>query len=162
MLTKGMEGEVVSTYGNKVRVRACGLCWHGDSLLLANHQYLGVPNFWAPPGGGVEFGHSAEETVAREFAEETGFVVRVNSFLFAAEFIQNPLHAIELYFDVTILSGSMRVGTDPETNARVLKEVTYKTWPEVRQLPAAQRHGIFGFASTPSDLRNLRGYIRLL
>jgi 8-oxo-dGTP diphosphatase len=157
-----MEAELVSAYGNRVRVRACGLCWQGDSLLLVDHQHLGTPHFWAAPGGGVEFGLSAEETVAREFAEETGLTVRVHQFLFAAEFIKNPLHAVELYFDVSVLSGSVRIGTDPETTAQIIREVTFKTWPEILQLPASHRHGIFDLATSPQALRNLRGYIRLL
>ena len=64
--------KIVKKLGGRLRVRACGLYIEGDSILLANHKGLNRENmFWSPPGGGVEFGESAEEAVLREFHEET-------------------------------------------------------------------------------------------
>lgn len=157
-----MEPEIKATYGNKIRVRACGLCWKDNALLLVNHHHLGPAHFWAPPGGGVELWTSAEQTVKREFLEETGLEVEVGEFQFAAEFIREPLHAIELFFLVTITGGALQKGRDPETKLQLIKEVAFKNFETILSLPAQQRHGIFEHVRTPSDLRNLRGYIRLL
>lgn len=157
-----MEQEIELAYGNKIRVRACGLCWKEDALLLVNHHHLGPPHFWAPPGGGIELWASAEQALKREFLEETGLEVEVGEFQFAAEFIRQPFHAIELFFSVTITGGFLQKGQDPETKLQLIKEVGFKNFETILSLPAQQRHGIFQHVLTPSDLRNLRGYIRLL
>lgn len=157
-----MENEIREVYGNRVRIRACGLCWQGDRLLLLNHRHLGPANFWSPPGGGIDFGQSAEETVVREFAEESGISVEVGTFRFAAEFIRPPLHAIELFFEVATLSGTPTVGTDPETHLQLLTDAQFMTWSEIQQMPAHERHGIFSIVKSADDLRKLSGCIRLL
>jgi len=97
-----------------VRVRACGLCWDGNKLLLVNHYGLYNHDFWAPPGGGVEFGQSTALNLEREFAEETGIAIQTGEFQFLFEFIYPPLHAIELYFNVVVRAGSPITGIDPE------------------------------------------------
>lgn len=157
-----MDQEIERTYGNKIRVRACGLCWNDDALLLVNHSHLGPDNFWAPPGGGIELWTSAEQALKKEFLEETGLEINVGQFQFAAEFIKPPLHAIELFFRVTMVGGFLKKGQDPETKLQIIKEVGFKSFDSIHLLATPNRHGIFSHAHTPSDLRNLRGYIRLL
>lgn len=50
----------------------------GRVLLLHRRDDLVlVPGLWDLPGGGVEVGADLEETLVREFGEETGFVVTV-------------------------------------------------------------------------------------
>ena len=48
--------------------------------------------------------------------EETGLEIKVGKLLFTKEFIHAPLHAIELYFMITIVSGILTKGLDPEMN----------------------------------------------
>ena len=68
-----MKEVVKSVYGNRVRARACGICIHRGEILLVKHTGLGPEGvLWAPPGGGIEFGESAEDSLKREFKEETG------------------------------------------------------------------------------------------
>ena len=43
--------EVARLYGNRTRIRVCGLCYDRDRLLLVSHRGLGAASFWAPPGG---------------------------------------------------------------------------------------------------------------
>src|SRR5688572_29701526 len=104
-----MPSEIDKTYGNKVRIRVCGLCWRDDQLLMVKHQF-GDRDFWAPPGGGLEFGESLEIALKREFLEETGLSIRSQQFAFGCEFLQDPLHAIELYFHVVEISGKLKIG----------------------------------------------------
>ncbi len=157
-----MHKEIEQVYGHKVRVRVCGLCWEDDKLLLIDHQHLGPAHFWATPGGGIDFGVDAMEALKQEFLEETGLSVFVGDFLFTAELIRPPFHAIELFFEVRQLSGSLTPGHDPETSIQLINQLGYKSYEDILALPPNQRHGIFNHASTPSDLRKLRGYIRLL
>src|SRR3954468_14098393 len=109
-----MNAEVARIYGNKVRVRACGLCWKDDRLLMINHKSITPTNFWAPPGGGVEFGQSLEETLKKEFLEETGLHIMPGKFLFGCEYILNPIHSVELFYEVMIHGGTLKTGYDPE------------------------------------------------
>lgn len=157
-----VEKEIEQVYGNKIRVRACGLCWEGDTLLVANHLHLGPAHFWAPPGGGVELWASAEETLKREFREETGLEIEVGPFQFTCEFIQPPLHAIELFFEVKVVGGRLFRGLDPETKLQVISAVEFKSFKDILSFPSQERHGIFAQVHSPFELRNLRGYVRLL
>jgi 8-oxo-dGTP diphosphatase len=83
-----MEKAIAKVYGNKVRVRACGIVIRDNSLLMVNHLGLTKGNFWCPPGGGVEFGQSVEDTLIKEFLEETGLNIRCGQFLFGCEYIK--------------------------------------------------------------------------
>lgn len=61
----------------ETRVGAYGICLREGSLLLihkAKGPYTGQLDL---PGGGIEFGEAPEETVVREFLEETGLAVEV-------------------------------------------------------------------------------------
>ncbi len=154
-----MDREIEEVYGNSVRVRVCGLCWKDNSLLMVNHRGLTADDFWAPPGGGVEFGNAAEERLQQEFLEETGLRVSVSRFLFACEFIKDPLHSVELFFDVTLEGGELRRGKDPELN--IITDVTFMTMDELSQIPDSRKHGIFRLIPSPADLRTLAGFFRL-
>jgi 8-oxo-dGTP diphosphatase len=61
------------------RVGAYGLCRddHGRVLLARNSGASEFPGLWGLPGGGVEQGEHPDDTVLREFREETGLDVRV-------------------------------------------------------------------------------------
>ena len=152
---------VAELYGKRVRVRACGLLVVDDQLLLANHRSLAAGDFWSPPGGGVEFGESAEASLKREFYEETGLDVKVLDFLFAYEFIQLPLHAVELFFTVEMSGGTLRTGNDPEMNAdeQLIQSVKFLTWDSIGALAPEARHGIFNAVAEPSDITRLTGYV---
>ncbi|MEX1238257.1 MAG: NUDIX hydrolase, partial [Cyclobacteriaceae bacterium] len=136
-----MDAELTNLYGNKVRVRVCGLCWQDGNLLMVNHQGLTQGDFWAPPGGGLAFAEPVQQCLQREFAEETGLKIRSGRFLFGCEFIKEPLHAIELYFEVAITGGTLQKGEDPE--CPIIRDVRFMSPDELLKIPAASLHGIF-------------------
>lgn len=154
-----MSTEIAKIYGNKVRVRVCGLCWQNDKLLMINHRGIRQADFWAPPGGGLQFGESVEERLKQEFSEETGLVVSPGQFLFGCEFIQKPLHAIELFFDVTIEGGVLTKGTDPEI--AIIEDVRFMSPREIKKMPDKALHGIFNLVQTAEDLKTLSGFFRI-
>lgn len=158
-----MDPSIATLYGKRVRVRACGLCWKGDNLLMVNHTGLHSTNFWAPPGGGIDFGQTAEETVIREFEEETGIQVRVGRFLFVCEFIQEPLHAIELFFEVLHESGEVITGNDPELNktGQIIQNVQWMSTAKLKALQPDTLHGVFKLCREPHDLMTLNAYCRI-
>lgn len=130
---------------------------------MVNHAGLGPDSFWAPPGGGVELGISSEENLMREFKEETGLEIEPGAFLFATEFVRLPLHAIELFFAVTIKGGSPIKGIDPEmagTN-QIIKEVRFMTFGDIDALPEGARHGAFRLVEGSAGIGTLNGYFRI-
>lgn len=154
-----MNPELEKFYGNKVRARVCGLCWHNGDLLMVNHKGLAEGDFWAPPGGGIEFGDTAAERLRIEFLEETGLDVSVGNFRFACEFITRPLHAIELFFDVEMIGGTLVKGRDPELN--IIDAVRFMSAAELQSIPPKNIHGIFARLQSPEELRGLNGFFRI-
>jgi 8-oxo-dGTP diphosphatase len=154
-----MEPAITTHYGNKLRVRISGLCWDNNHLLLANHRGLGQGDFWSPPGGGLEFGQSAGECLEREFREETGLIISTDRFLFGCEFIRHPLHAIELFFEVSITGGVLQKGDDPELP--MIEDVRFMSPDEIIMITPSSLHGIFKLVPTPADLKTLNGFFRI-
>jgi 8-oxo-dGTP diphosphatase len=154
-----MDQDVAKVYGNKVRVRACGICMSENRLLLVNHRGITSRNFWAPPGGGVEFGQSITETLKKEFKEETGVDIEPGHFLFGCEFIEKPIHSIELFYSVEHVGGIVKTGFDPEV--QIIQEVRFMSSEDIRNIAVSELHGIFRFISSPAELKTLKGFFRI-
>ena len=153
-----MSSEIDKLYGNKVRIRVCGLCWRGDQLLMVKHKFDNH-DFWALPGGGLEFGETLEFALKREFLEETGLAVQPQQFAFGCEFLGNPLHAIELYLNVAEVSGEVVTGYDPEL--QLIEAVQFLTPTEIKNIPDGLLHGIFRKCKDIRELRQLNGFYRI-
>lgn len=134
---------ITHAFDDKLRVRVCGICLQNNALLLVNHRglYEGR-DFWAPPGGGLIFGETVRQCLQREFREETGLEIKAGRFLFVNEFLQPPLHALELFFEVEPCGGELKTGTDPELEPdnQLIAEVSYKSFREMNQIPLNAKH----------------------
>lgn len=121
----------------RLRVRACGILVEQEKMLLVQlHSPVTDSLIWMPPGGGVERGESLQQTLVREFKEETGLNIAVGKLLYLNEFIEEPFHAIEFYFRVSKISGNPALGSDPEFSeyGQILKDLKYFSRPEIQQL----------------------------
>ncbi|HTF22082.1 MAG TPA: NUDIX hydrolase [Chryseolinea sp.] len=154
-----MSEELSHIYGKRLRVRVCGLLHDDERLLLVNHRLPGRSAWWAPPGGGIEFGESLEHTLKREFEEETMLKITVGQFAFGCEFLHEPLHAIELFFWVTRIGGTLQTGQDPELP--LITDVRFMPAHEIAALPRDTLHGILHIAPTQIDLQQLKGFFRI-
>ena len=114
-------------FKNKVRVRVCGILENDQGILMIKHSGLSIKNIWLPPGGGSEFGETIEQALAREFKEETNLEVTIQDFLGINEYINNDLHAIELFYQVEYKRGILRLGKDPELDSsdQIIEEYKY-------------------------------------
>jgi 8-oxo-dGTP diphosphatase len=131
-----MQNSIIQDFGNKVRVRTCGILIENEKVLLLKHKGLGEEGFlWLPPGGGVDFGETVAETLKREFLEETNLIVEVGRFLHFREFVKPPLHAVELYFRVERVGGMLELGTDPDSSEQIIVEVKWFSISEIQQTP---------------------------
>jgi len=129
--------QINEQYGNKIRVRACGILIKEKKILLVKHRGLGkIQVFWSPPGGGIEFGETIHQAIKREFNEETNFVIEVKDFLLISEHLAPPLHAIEIFHLVTLNSGDIKKGFDPElsNNQQIIDEVKFLSKGELLQM----------------------------
>jgi 8-oxo-dGTP diphosphatase len=155
--------ELERIYGNRVRVRVCGICIQDDQLLLINHSHLGARgSLWAPPGGGLNFGESTQTTLIREYQEETGLEIVVEDFLFMNEYLYPPLHSIELFFLVKPTGGILTKGADPEMSSQnqIIKEVRYWRFEDIIQEDPLLFHSILRGHSTLPDFLSRRGFFQ--
>lgn len=153
--------KIVEQFGNRLRIRVCGLCVENNEVLLVNHHSLNKnSDFWAPPGGGMEFGTSAEENLKREFLEETGFRIEVVKFLFVHEYLNPPLHAIELIFQVKRLGGKLKIGFDPEMKIgeQIIKDVRFVSINELKSMDTETLHQLFVNVPSVDRLHQDVGY----
>ena len=154
---------VEALFGHKLRVRVCGICLQDDKILLVRHSGLGQEGIlWIPPGGGMEWGQTAPENLAREFLEETGIEVEVGPFMFIHEHLKAPLHAVELFFRVYPLGGELKTGTDPELpdHQQIIQEVRYFSFQELNELKPGHLHAIFSHYRSLDELNNASGYFK--
>jgi 8-oxo-dGTP diphosphatase len=128
---------VPELYGNKIRVRACGVLKQDNRYLLVNHSGMNSENiFWHFPGGGVHPEETITQAVKREFLEETNLTIAVNEFIKINEHNVPPLHAIEFFFEVKVISGELITGQDPELP--IIQGCAYFSKEEIFQMPKNQ------------------------
>lgn len=154
--------EVLRLYGNRLRTRVCGICVIENKLLMVRHRGIGVTDtFWCPPGGGIQFAETGHQALIREFLEETGLVVEPGELLFVNEFMQPPLHAMELFFQVSIIAGEIKLGYDPEMaeGSQIITEVELMTFEQIKSYPPDEVHRLFQYCHTLEDVFTLRGYL---
>lgn len=155
--------EIIKVFGNQLRVRVCGICLDHGKLLLVKHYSLSNEGvFWSPPGGGMVFGESAEASLKREFLEETGLEIEVRNFLFVHEYLDPPLHAIELFFEVRATGGELVTGKDPEMaeDKQIIHEVKYFSMPQLHDLPPLTVHNLLRGLPDFNALFRLKGYYK--
>ena len=154
--------EVVRLYGNRLRTRVCGICAIGGELLMVRHRGIGITDtFWCPPGGGIQFAETAHQALRREFLEETGLVIEPGKLLFVNEFMQPPLHAMELFFEVVVVGGEIQLGFDPEMteSTQIITEVALMGFGQIKSYPPDEVHRLFQYCDTLDDVFTLKGYL---
>jgi ADP-ribose pyrophosphatase YjhB (NUDIX family) len=135
------------------RIGAYGLCRDAAGrVLLARNSHLSTfPGLWTLPGGGVEQGEHPDDTVVREFAEETGLTVRVTGLRsVTADVYRLPStdtweHTDRIIYDVEPTGGRLRNEAEGTTEL--------VDWVDPAGLPLMPFTAVvLGRAGTPSDV----------
>ncbi len=155
-----IEKEIEKKFGGRLRLRVNGLLVEEDKILLIKHQMAEDRCFWNLPGGGMQYGSNVIENLKREFLEETGLEIRVKSFLFVHEFLEPPLHAVELYFDVSKVNDNLTVRQDPELvqERQIITDTGYLSLNEIDKIKKEEKHRIFWELNSINDIRIWKGY----
>lgn len=74
---------------NNIHVQARAVVIQDDHILLCKTTGL-QPDFYFLPGGHIEHGESAKDSILRELSEEIGFDFTINRFLGCMEFSFDP------------------------------------------------------------------------
>lgn len=93
-----------------IRVRTGVAVVKDSKILLVPHYNTNfAPLQWYLPGGKVEFGESVEEAARREFMEETGYTVQLDTLLDVNEIIikEKPWHSLSICYRGTITGGAL-------------------------------------------------------
>ncbi|OEJ99671.1 NUDIX domain-containing protein [Roseivirga misakiensis] len=158
-----LDAKISEVYGKKLRVRVCGICIRDEKILLVHHKSLGkTGSLWAPPGGGMEYGESASEALKREYKEETGLTIEVDRFLFVHEYLDPPLHGIELFFLVRTNNDAPILGEDPEMekNNQIITSVGFYDLKALIREKKKSLHYVLQHAEDIDTLINLKGYFK--
>jgi 8-oxo-dGTP diphosphatase len=155
-----LKEEIVKNFGHKLRTRVCGLYIENNQLLLLRHHSLGKHSvLWSPPGGGMEFGEDVGQTLVREFVEETGLTPTRYEFGFVHEYLHPPMHAVELFFMISTVTGTAQLGKDPEMQGQqMLEELAFIDLETLSNIPDDQKHYILRNLSSWDELLGRRGY----
>jgi 8-oxo-dGTP diphosphatase len=131
-----------------------------DRMLLTWYNGTGEdPACWSMPGGGVEFDESAEDAVAREVLEETGYHVEVGRPLAVHHFTRSgegraghrPFKSVRVLFEATITGGEL--GT-----LEVDGSTDFAEWMPLVAIPdLTPRADIVGFALDEVTARRRAG-----
>jgi 8-oxo-dGTP diphosphatase len=94
-------------------VRAYGvLLREGQVALVRSSNPRHVPPLWWLPGGGIDFGEAPQDTLVREFFEETGLHVTEPALLGVTSDVRfrdngDKIHTVRILFTVTYDSGEL-------------------------------------------------------
>ena len=95
-------------------VRAYGVLVHDDKVaLVRSSNPHHVPPLWWLPGGGIDFGESPEDTLLREFVEETGLEVKDPVLLGVSSDVRrrdngDRIHTVRIIYRVTKAGGELQ------------------------------------------------------
>jgi len=152
--------EIESKFGNRLRIRVNGVLIEENKILMVKHKMSTERDFWSTPGGGMQFGSTAQENLSREFLEETGLHIAVGKFMCINEYLDPPLHALECFFEVKRISGNAILGNDPELTSdhQILSEIKWMSYSELRSLDKKTIHPLFLGIKSLEELVLCKGY----
>jgi len=82
---------------NQFKIRTRAIIFHEDKLLVVKNNNS---DFYALPGGHLEFSENIQESLKREIFEELGVEAEIGRLLYVNNFIEGDKQSIEFFFKV--------------------------------------------------------------
>ncbi len=83
----------------QIKIRCRGIIVHDGKLLLVKHSH--GADFYALPGGHLDFGEDPMECIAREMVEELGIVPVIGRLLYVYSFVNSEgKQSVEFHFEI--------------------------------------------------------------
>ena len=127
-----------------------GVCIRDGKVLLARHTYGAGKGMLIIPGGYVDFGETPEETLVREYMEETGITVKAGR-LIGMRFSAKDWYAV---FEAIYIEGDAR--SDENENDEVIwleidKALNDETVPDLTKKMIRRAVSNDGFDMVPYE-----------
>ena len=135
-----------------------GVCLKDGKVLLARHTYGKAKGMLIIPGGYVQFGEIPQETLVREYMEETGVTVKAGKLL-AMRFSDKDWYAV---FEAEYIEGEPR--SDGDENSEVIwmpveEALKDETVPELTKIMIEKAVTGKGFELTPYETKTPGRYL---
>ena len=91
-----------------------GIIIKDNKIVLIRRKFDPFKDYWALPGGFVEFNEKTEDAVIREISEETGLKTRIIKLIGVySDPLRDPRgHTVSIVYELEILNGKMIFGDD--------------------------------------------------
>lgn len=112
---------------NVVRAGAAAVIQNDEGKLLLVRRGVFPKGIWVFPGGGIEYGESAEQTVIREIKEEVGLDIKPVKLIKVLEMILPKIntHRIIFFYLAKAVGGEVKLTSDIDEIKWVLpKEIS--------------------------------------
>jgi ADP-ribose pyrophosphatase YjhB (NUDIX family) len=136
----------------KLRVRVAALLKNAAGEILLVKQRKNKKDYWLLPGGGIEFGESAVDALARELKEEINVEIENPIFLLLNENIdpKGQKHLIQLIFGANIKKGMEPSISQKEENILELKYFSTSELENIEIRPDIKSYLLSHSELTPS------------
>lgn len=105
-------------------IRCRAIILHNDKILAVKHQV--TSNYYALPGGHLEWGESVMECMKREIIEELGIEPKIGRLLYVRNFTdKNSKQSIEFHFEIINSADYLDINNLNGTHGHELVEICW-------------------------------------
>ncbi len=107
-----------------IKIRCRGVIVHEGKILLVRHAH--GAEFYALPGGHLDFGEDPLECMKRELIEELGIAPEIGRLLYVYSFVNNEnIQSLEFFFEIKNVQEYVHFETQERTHAYEIDEVVW-------------------------------------
>jgi 8-oxo-dGTP diphosphatase len=133
----------------EINIRCRGIIVHDGKLLLVRH--VGGKDFYAFPGGHLDFGEDPQECIRRELIEELGVEPHIGRLLYVYTFMtKDGVQSVEFFFNIENGMEYLTHEGKIKSHAYEIAEVVWVTPTEVRHILPKE----LGIAFQNGELQN--------